>query len=240
MHFRIISIMFTILFFPILSFSHNLIEKGKIEKLHYYIYLKDKIYYEKSVGYIKNNGDYFYISEGNHTSKKVYKKGGYHKWEVLADKYSKPIKINYQVGENNLNYLFKGHGLVHVQGTWNKKIIDIEKIFKPNVTIETAFLARSLNFQRKERYIFDLIQLSELPYLEAYEMFFKVIEDQKIEVPAGIFMCKKVIFSLTGFKGYFFKAYFYISIEKPNYIVKIENLPINGRTELIEYSSENK
>jgi len=64
-------------------------------------------------------------------------------------------------------------------------------------------------------------------------MYFKVIGTTKVSVKAGTFNCKKILFSLTGYKGFFYKAYYYVTDDADRYIVKIENIPVNGSSELI-------
>ena len=203
------------------------------EELTYIIHLNGKSYIEKTKASFVDD-QLSYISEGNYVSPKVWEKGGPHQWDVKILKNGQPYLIQYSVAENVVRWSFDGKGRVCMNGIWDSNTCHDCKQFDTYVTVETNYLIRHVNFVNNEQYIFNLIQLSELPKFKTYIMYFQWVGDEVVQVEAGEFHCKKILFSLKGFKGFFFKSFFYISNDAHRYIVKIDNLPINGTTELIK------
>jgi len=138
---------------------------------------------------------------------------------------------------NDISFNIDKNGQVCLKGVWNGVQCNTTKKFPNDVVIENSMLVRKIDFSSNEKVVFDLIKMDKMPDLKSHEMFFQVIGDETVKVPAGTFKCKKILFSLTGIKGMFFKAYYYISNDKNRYIVKIDNLPVGGCTELFEYKS---
>jgi len=85
-----------------------------------------------------------------------------------------------------------------------------------------------------ERYEFDFLQYDKLPELDADRMYFQVIGEETVTVQAGTFKCRKILFSLSDWRGSFWQAYYYISDDSHRYIVKTENIPHGGAMELIQ------
>jgi len=228
----------TVLLIFKISYTENfspLVFNGK-QKFIYKVRVKDNVYTEITE-YKKEslNGKlYFsYISTGDYTSTDKYIESGTHRWEVCTDAKGMPAYVNLYSGNNGIWMKFDGNGNVDYNIKWNNKTAGGRKNFKANVSFENALIVRTLDFNRNDNYIFDLIQSRELPDIEAYEMYFKVIGTTKVSVKAGTFNCRKILFSLTGYKGFFYKAYYYVTDDADRYIVKIENIPVNGSSELI-------
>jgi len=231
---KLCSVLIPLLALLFLSASPLRIRNG--EKLIYRIKYKGKEYIQ-TIEYktiLKNKKQYFYYeSYGPFSQLGPNKHVGSHKWEVLTDRNGIPRKINFFAGKDAVKMVFNGKGNVNVIINWEGKFVKKSKRFKKNVTLENALVVRTLDLSRKNKYIFDLLQLREMPDLEAYEMFFKVIGNKTVTVKAGTFRCKKILFSLTGFRGAFYKAYYYVTDDEHRYTVKIDNVPMNGSTELI-------
>ena len=128
---------------------------------------------------------------------------------------------------------FDGKGGVILTGYWNGKKIEQKNEFMKNVTLENALVVRTLELDNFDEYIFDLLQTSKFPSLESYKMYFKVLGEETVGVKAGTFNCKKILFSIKGWKGIFYKAYYFVSNDEHRYLVKIENMPRGGSTELV-------
>lgn len=175
-----------------------------------------------------------YKSIGDYTSEEIYAPGGKHQWDVETDRNGKPKKIAFEAGENHVSFEFTPEGNVKMQGDWNGKVIQAAKQFKNEVTAENILYLRTRDFSRKKKYVFSLLQLRELPDLKAYPMYFQLVGKETVTVKAGTFKCLKVRFSLTGLKGFMYKAYFYISDDDNRTIVKINNVPKGGSMELVE------
>jgi hypothetical protein len=131
-------------------------------------------------------------------------------------------------------YMFDGSGSVKMELKNDKGTVEKTGKFTPNVTVENALVARTLDLTSTGKHEFDLLQCGELPELIAYHMYFKVMGEETVSVEAGTFNCKKVLFSLAGWKGMFYKAYYYISNDEHRYLVKMKNMPTGGSTELIQ------
>ena len=144
-----------------------------------------------------------------------------------------PVQCKYSSNNTKIIFDFNKNGNIWVNGLWNMKKINKSGVFMNNVTIENALVVRNLNFTNNEKYIFDLIQIDKLPKLKAFRMYFKVIDNEMINVKAGVFKTKKVLFTLTDWRNVFYKAYYYISDDEHRYIVKIINIPVGGETELL-------
>lgn len=216
--------------------SNSFLKMETGNKFIYRIMINEREYTETTEYHtivIDNRPCYSYISIGDFTESDIYKSGGKHKWEVTTDIQGMPIKISFQAGKNTVEMEFDGDGTVHMKANWNEKILKDSEKFKSNVTSENSLLVRTLDFSHHGKYVFDLLQLKEMPYLEAYEMFFEVLGDETVTVKAGTFKCKRILFSLTGFKGFFYKAYYYVTNDECRYIVKIDNMPMEGSSELI-------
>ena len=153
-------------------------------------------------------------------------------WEVATDENAIPSRVVFTMKGNKMTLDFNGEGGVTMSGYWNGKKIQKKGSFESNVTLENALVVRTLNLDRKDPYYFDLLQTSEFPELEAYSMYFEVQGEETITVGAGTFACKKILFSVSGWRGLFYKAYYYISNDTHRYLIKIENLPMGGETEL--------
>jgi len=157
----------------------------------------------------------------------------FEKWEVNVNQDAVPSTIVYTSKGNTMELNFDGKGSVQMTGLFAGKQINVTGFFSPSVSLENALILRTRQLKEGEQYVFDLLQTSEFPALKAYEMYFKVAGSQTITVQAGTFQCKKVLFSLKGWRGLFYKAYYYVSDDKHRYLVKMENIPMGGWSELI-------
>lgn len=203
---------------PLIQNNEILIFNVKPEKGDPYI---SKTIYKSE----KKNGslNYSYI----HYDKNV-------KFDVRTDGLALPDKIIYKNGDTEATFSFAGSGSVNMTFINGRESVTETEKFIPNVTVENALVARTLDLNNTEKHEFDLLQCDKLPDLVAYRMFFQVIGEETVTVKAGTFNCKKVLFSLTGWKGMFYKAYYYISNDEHRYLVKMDNMPKGGSTELIE------
>jgi hypothetical protein len=157
----------------------------------------------------------------------------YDSWYVWTDGNAIPFKIIYENKDGKITLLFNHKGKVIMQGSWKNRTIEKTKYFLPNVTLENALVIRSLNLESNEKYEFDLLQYDKLPELEAYRMYFQVVGEETVTVKAGRFYCKKVLFSLSDWRGIFWQSYYYVSDDSNRYIVKTLNVPDGGAMELI-------
>jgi|GEM_PF-1922439 len=223
-------IIFILLFSMFFSININTFADQKIndgEKFIYKITGKDgKSFTGKSAYHVScSNGkiiySYLYISD-------------IEKFDVKTDENGKPIEIIYEAKGNIIKLIFNGLGKTNMKGYWHGNKLDKEGYFLKNVTLENALVIRTMDLNSKEKYVFDLLQIGEFPKLIAYRMYFQVIGEETITVKAGSFRCKKVIFSLCDWRGFFYKAYYYISDDQNKYIVKIDNVPMGGTSELIK------
>ena len=154
-------------------------------------------------------------------------------WRVYSDEKGFPTEISYSASDNALFFEFDGSGNVRMHGVWDEKTVDITKKFKNNVTLENAAVVRTLDFDSGDKYVFDLLQTDKLPRLIAYRMYFKVLGTETVTVKAGTFRCRKILFTLTDWRTLFYKAYYYITDDDKRCIVKIDNVPEGGSSELI-------
>jgi hypothetical protein len=157
----------------------------------------------------------------------------YSSWYVWTDSNAIPFKIIYENEDGKITLLFNHKGEVAMQGIWKNREIEKTGYFLPNVTLENALVVRTLNLESNEKYEFDLLQYDKLPQLDAYRMYFQVIGEETVTVKAGTFYCKKVLFSLSDWRGIFWQAYYYVSNDSHRYIVKTQNVPDGGAMELI-------
>jgi len=155
------------------------------------------------------------------------------KWDVTTTEIGIPVKVIHTLHGNLIEFYFSEDGRVKMIGKFNNESIQEERTFKPGITVENIMVLKNLDFNSTENYNFDLIQTLEYPKLIAYPMYFRIVGNQKVCVKAGEFNCKKILFSLSDMRGLFFRAYYYVTDDLERNIVKIENMPISGKTELI-------
>lgn len=200
------------------------IKDGEILNLEITTKDNERFIAQTTYGVIEKNGNLFfsYVNKDNRSL-----------WEVETDAKAFPIKIKYSKKGNKMQLDFDGKGGVILTGYWNGKKIEQKNEFMKNVTLENALVVRTLELDNFDEYIFDLLQTSKFPSLESYKMYFKVLGEETVGVKAGTFNCKKILFSIKGWKGIFYKAYYFVSNDEHRYLVKIENMPRGGSTELI-------
>jgi hypothetical protein len=160
----------------------------------------------------------------------------YAHWDVIADTNGSPLNIAYQTNGNTMNLSFDGLGKVTMDGFWNGKKTEQKGIFQRNVTLENAFILRTMEFTIGAEREFTLLQTDKFPELSAYTMFFKVLGNETIKVAAGAYSCKKVLFSIRGWRGLFYKSYYYVSDDAYRHLVKMTNVPLGGWSELVKSS----
>jgi hypothetical protein len=223
--------------FIIYLFSHfvSFAAISETEHLQYAIKINGKNYKEKMV--VHRSKDLMqYESCGNYTNPKIYAPGGRHCWDVVCTHDGQPRLINYHVGPNNMTMTFDKNGLFEMKGVWNGKKCHQKINFENQVYVEITGLVRTMDLNRTTPITFDLVRITEFPMVKSHDLFFQILNDVVIDVPAGRFKCKKIMLSATGYKGYFFKAYFYVTNDENQFIVRVDNIPIGGMTQLIEVS----
>jgi hypothetical protein len=205
------------------------------EHLLYAIKINGKSYQEKMV--VHHSKDLMqYESCGNYTDPRIYEHGGRHCWDVVSTSDGKPRLINYHAGPNSMQMTFEKNGFFEMKGFWDGKKCFQRKSFDNQVYVEITGLVRKMDLNRKTPIPFDLIRITRFPVLKSHDLFFQILHDIVIDVPAGRFNCKKVMLTASGYKGFFFKAFFYVTTDKHQIIVRVDNVPIGGMTQLIEVS----
>jgi hypothetical protein len=180
---------------------------------------------------------YYIESTAGETTFNYFYEGRDESWSVWTDSNGMPFKIIFENENGILTLLFDHEGEVTLQGTWKNREIEKEKLFQPDntfVTLENTLVLRTLDLESDEKYEFDLLQNDKLPRLDAYRMYFQVVGEETVTVQAGTFYCKKVLFSLSDWRGLFWQACYYITDDCHRYIVKIMNIPDGGESELIK------
>jgi hypothetical protein len=223
--------------FIVYLFSHfvSFAAISETEHLRYVIKINGKSYEEKMV--VHRSKDLIqYESCGNYTNPKIYAPGGHHCWDVVSTYDGQPRLINYHVGPNNMQMIFDKNGLFEMKGVWDGKNCHQKMNFDNQVYVEINSLVRTMNLNSKTPITFDLVRITAFPMVKSHDLFFQILHDIVIDVPAGRFNCKKVMLSATGYKGYFFKAFFYVTNDENQFIVRVDNIPIGGMTQLIEVS----
>jgi hypothetical protein len=223
--------------FIVYLFSHfvALAAISETEHLRYAIRINGKNYEEKMV--VHRSKDLMqYESCGNYTDPKIYALGGRHCWDVVSTHDGQPLLINYHVGPNNMHMTFDKNGLFEMKGVWDGKKCHQKINFDNQVYVEITGLVRTMDLNRSTPIMFDLVRMTEFPMVKSHDLFFQILNEVVIDVPAGRFNCKKIMLSATGYKGYFFKAYFYVTNDQKQVIVRVDNIPIGGMTQLIEVS----
>jgi len=208
---------------------------SKTEHLLYVVEINGKSYKEKMV--VHHTQDLLkYEACGEYTDPRIYAPGGMHCWDVVSSEDGQPRIVDYQAGPNTMRMTFSDDGLFEMQGFWDGKKCYQKRAFEGDVYVEVTGLVRNLDLSRKKPVCFNLVRITRFPKLETHNLFLQVIDNAVIDVPAGRFECKKVMMSLKGYKGFFFKAYFYVTTDDRQFIVRVDNIPIGGSTELIEVS----
>jgi hypothetical protein len=159
--------------------------------------------------------------------------GKYDSWDVITNQNGKPKEITYKKDIDSLHLIFDGSGYVKCTGVWDNKPINTSKQFRENVTLENVLVLQTMDFNKKGKYVFDLIQPDKLPDLVVYRMYFKVTGYKTITTPAGTFDCIQLDFSLTDLRGLFYTAYYWVTNDPKRMLIKIDNIPaMMGKTEL--------
>jgi hypothetical protein len=205
---------------PVLSIPEKEILIYKVIPKHGEAYSSKTIYTSESKDNILF---YSYV----HLDKKVT-------FDVRTHRNGIPERIIWNNADTNASFSFDGTGVVKLLLHDKEGLTEKSDKFMPNVSVENALIARTLDLDSKDKYEFDLIQCDKLPELTAYRMFFQVMEEETVKVEAGTFNCKKVLFSRSGWTGMFYKAYYYISNDEHRYLIKMENMPEGGASELIK------
>jgi hypothetical protein len=155
-------------------------------------------------------------------------------WQVTTNTQGIPSRISYRSREGQVTFDFDGAGNVTASGTWNGKPVHDKIKLSANVTVENMLVLRSLPLKDGEVYEFDLLQTDELPSLKAYPMSFQLEGRETVTVPAGTFRCLKVRFTFGDWRRFFWKAFYYVTDDHRRMVVKIENIPNGGITELMK------
>jgi hypothetical protein len=208
---------------------------SQTEHLRYTIKINGKNYEENMV--VHRSKDLIqYESCGNYTDPRIYEPGGRHCWDVVSTSDGQPRLIHYQAGPNNMHMTFEKNGLFAMNGFWDGKKCFKKTNFDSQVYVEITGLVRTMDLSQKTPIKFDLVRITKFPILESQDLYFQILHDIVIDVPAGQFNCKKIMLSAAGYKGFFFKAYFYVTTDEHQLIVRVDNIPIGGMTQLIEVS----
>jgi hypothetical protein len=87
---------------------------------------------------------------------------------------------------------------------------------------------KTIDLKENDRFIFDLIRPDKFPALRSLRMYYKTVGTERVHVSAGIFNCKKILFSCKNFiLGKLYRSYFYVTDDENRYFVKEEN-PTRG------------
>jgi len=208
---------------------------SETEHLRYAVKIDGKNYTEKMV--IHYGKEFIkYTSCGDYTDPEIYEPGGYHCWNIVSTSDFKPLTIDYYAGPNKMLMTFTKEGHFTMNGIWDGKKLQKNKIFHSQAYVEITGLVRTMDLNKKFPAAFDLIRITQFPGLKRHCLKFKTLEDVVVDVPAGRFNCKKLLLTPTGYKKFFYKAYFYVTTDKRQLVVKVENVPIGGMSELIEVS----
>ena len=205
------------------------------ELLRYAIKIDGKSYEEKMIVH-RTNDLMQYESCGNFTDPRIYEPGGNHCWDVVCTFDGQPRLIDYHAGPNKMHMTFEKNGLFEMKGFWDGKQCYEKKNFDKRVYVEVTGLVRTMDLSSKAPVTFDFVRITKFPAVSSHDLFFQVLDDVIIDVPAGRFHCKKIMLSASGYKGFFFKAYFYVTTDERQLIVRVDNVPIGGMTQLIEVS----
>jgi hypothetical protein len=116
---------------------------------------------------------------------------------------------------------------------WKGKTFSQTGQFQHEVSTEPYLLLRTMALGTGTRRDFDSIAYRELPALVTYPMFFEVLGDETVTVPAGTFHCNKVLFTVNDWRRLFFSAVYYITDDEKRWIVKVELHPFSGGMELV-------
>ncbi|MBN2526257.1 MAG: DUF3108 domain-containing protein [Deltaproteobacteria bacterium] len=154
-------------------------------------------------------------------------------WQVTANAKGHPSHVSYRSRNGQMRFDFDGIGNVTASGTWNQKPIRKKTRFSPNVTAENMLILSALPLEDDTVYEFDLLQMDALPKLKAYPMSFQLEGHETVTVKAGTFRCHKVRFTFSDWRRFFWKAFYYVTDDKRHMVVKIENIPDGGSTELV-------
>jgi hypothetical protein len=229
-HIRYIAI-FVTLFSHLVSFA----AVSETEHLLYAIKLDGKNYKERMV--VHHSEDLIqYESCGDYTDPRIFEKGGRHCWDVVSTRDGQPRLIDYQAGPNSMHMTFEKNGLFEMKGFWDGIQCHKKRDFDNPVYVEIMGLVRTMDLKQKAPIRFDFIRITQFPMVKVHYLYLQMLHDVMIDVPAGRFNCKKIMLSVSGYKGFFFKAYFYVTTDKRQLIVRVENIPIGGMTQLIEVS----
>jgi len=223
--------------FIVYLFSHfvSFASISETEHLLYAIKINGKSYKEKMV--VHHGKDLIqYESCGDYTDPRIYAHGGRHCWDVVSTTDGQPRLIDYHAGPNKMQMSFEKNGNFEMKGFWDGQKCHKKMNFDNQVYVEITGLIRTMDLNRKTPIKFDFVRITKFPMLETHYLFVQILHDVVIDVPAGRFNCKKIMLSASGYKGYFFKAYFYVTTDKRQLIVRVDNIPIGGMTQLIEVS----
>jgi hypothetical protein len=159
-------------------------------------------------------------------------------WSVVArnDGYPREIRHNALNGNFDFSFTFGESGNVDMNGSWKGEESSRKGTFSKRVSLENAMILRRLDLTIGMKHTFDLIQHSSYPNLSALPMYFSPIGIEEVEVPAGKFSCCKVLFSIDDVRGAFFRAYYFVSVDGYQDIIKCVNVPVGGGYELVSIS----
>lgn len=162
------------------------------------------------------------------------------KWFVIAERDGRPNSIRHFAinGMFDFSFSFDRNGKVSMNGTWDGKPYEVEQQFSHDVSVENSLFLKCMSLDPGVKYCFDLIQTTAYPGLSALPMYYKTIGKENVSVPAGDFTCKKILFSINDMRGVFFQAYYFVTDDAHQEIVKCVNVPQGGKYELIALNRE--
>ncbi|ETR72503.1 MAG: hypothetical protein OMM_01671 [Candidatus Magnetoglobus multicellularis str. Araruama] len=177
---------------------------SETEHLLYAVQINGKSYEEKMI--VHHTKDLMqYEACGNYTDPRIYSPGGRHCWDVVSTSDGQPLLTEYQVGPNRMQMTFNNNGLFEMKGIWDGKNCYQKKVFNNNVYIELTGMVRNIDLTRTTPIQFDLVRITKFPLIETHCLYFKVLDDVVIDVPAGHFKCKKLLLTASGMKGFFLR-----------------------------------
>ncbi|MDA3900333.1 MAG: DUF3108 domain-containing protein [Spirochaetes bacterium] len=190
-----------------------------------YVTTLNKTTEQNSCTYRNTNNGYTYIYTSANES-----------WQVKTYRSGRPQTVKHNIRGNELSFVYNANS-VSISGIWAGDAINNEKRYDRLVTSENALLLRTHDFTKNPEMVFEMQQPDYYPLLETMTMQYIYEGTETVTVPAGTFECKKIRFTLTGIKKMFFSAYYYITDDARQIIVKTENMPRNGKSELVKIVS---
>lgn len=192
------------------------------EIFYYTETMGDKRVRESNCFYSVNESgyEYFYQAPGE-------------QWLVRTDTRARPLGITHRIEGNELVFDYSDTS-VRMKGMWKGTSVADTQSYPSFVTGENALLLRTHDFDAEKSFSFLLMQPDGYPKQKVLRMKFTWVGNETVTVPAGTFDCRKICFSMDGAASLLFRAHYYISNDERQIIVKSDNMPLKGSTQLVK------